>query len=370
MRQHESTGDISAPAGVICAAAVPIVSHPDVMTQTSKTCPDCGARVHANADNCDLCGVEVRSARPEAIPAAGAGPYCNECGAANPPGARFCSQCGAKIVALPPPTPPDEPEATQQRATEEPIGRQVAVLVGGATMIVLALFVVTLVSRQNVTTGGGESIQAPPSAMSVLEQSEQAPLDPAVEERAAAIEDELRTAQAEESLRLNHQLVTLYLEHGRPDRAAIHQQEIAEMTGQPEHWRDAGDLFFEWMEVADQPNRADIAQLAISAYDRVLAHQPDNYDVRANVAWALQYDMANPMRAIDETNYILENVPDHLQANFNRGYFLMRINRFDQAVEQFERVRDLAGAETSIGQQSSYLIEIIRSEQQRARRGG
>jgi tetratricopeptide (TPR) repeat protein len=237
-------------------------------------------------------------------------------------------------------------------------------------MIVLALFVVTLVSRQNVTTGGGESIQAPPSAMSVLDQSEQAPLDPAVEERAAAIEDELRTAEAEESLRLNHQLVTLYLEHGRPDRAAIHQQEIAEMTGQPEHWRDAGDLFFEWMEVADQPNRADIAQLAIFAYDRVLAHQPDNYDVRANVAWALQYDMANPMRAIDETNYILENAPDHLQANFNRGYFLMRINRFDQAVEQFERVRDLAGAETSIGQQSSYLIEIIRSEQQRARRGG
>lgn len=343
------------------------------MSHSSRTCPDCGARLHAESTQCDLCGVPVETARPEAVPVTpvegSPGPYCNECGNENPPGSRFCSQCGSPIVREVPTSAPASPEPSATTATSEPIGRQVIVLVGGALLIVLALFVVTLVSRQNVSTGGGESFQAPPSAISVLEESQAAPLDEELEARVAAAEEEIRSLQGEERLERQHQLVHVLVENGRPDRAAVQQQEIAEQTGQPDHWRDAGDLYFEWMELAETQHRMDIAQLTVHAYDRVLAHDPENYDVRANLAWALQYDTQNPMRAIDETNYILTRAPDHVQANFNRGYFLMRINRFDQAVEQMERVRELAGPTSPVGEQAAFLIDIIRSEQQRMRSG-
>jgi ribosomal protein L40E len=342
------------------------------MTTSSKSCPDCGARVHANANSCDLCGTSVPDVQPESItdPGDKQPEFCTECGTRNPVGAKFCGECGTRLqsapkapVVIPPPT--EEPATT----ATEPIGKQVTILVGGAVLIVLALFVVTLVSRQNTSTGEALVWEAPPSALSVLEQTDQRPLDEDLAARVEVMEAEVQQARGEDRLQRQRELVHVLVENGRPDHAAVRQQELAEQTGTPQHWREAGDLYFEWMELAETPHRLDISRLTVYAYEHVLAQEPDNHDVRANLAWALQYDTQNPMRAIDETNYILNSDPDHVQANFNRGYFLMRINRFDQAVTQMERVRELAGPTSPVGEQASFLIDIIRSEQQRMRSG-
>lgn len=344
------------------------------MTKSLKSCPDCGARVPADADSCDLCGTPVSDVRPDTLSAdADASPgTCGECGTQNPAGAKFCGECGARLQAVPkaPVAPPSAvPSSEPASASTEAIGRQVTILVGGAVIIVLALFVVTLVSRQNTSTGDPLVWEAPPSAMSVLEQTDQRPLDDEFAGRIEAMEAEIQQARGEDRLQRQRELVHVLVENGRPDHAAVRQQELAEQTGSPVHWREAGDLYFEWMELAETPYRLDISRLVVFAYEHVLAQEPENHDVRANMAWALQYDTQNPMRAIDETNLILSSEPDHVQANFNRGYFLMRINRFDQAVTQMERVRELAGPESPVGEQAAFLIDIIRNEQQRMRSG-
>jgi ribosomal protein L40E/TolA-binding protein len=346
------------------------------MSPSLKSCPDCGARVRPDATHCDLCGSAVPSSAPVAEDPVvrAAGGYCSECGTRNPEGAKYCSECGSRLIAnqaepaMPPAVDPGEP-TPDEAAADEPIGRQVAVLVGGAVLIVLALFVVTLVSRQNVSTGGAAPVEAPPSAMSVLEESEMTPLSDDLADQVRQMEEEISQLRGQDRLQRQHELVHLLVQNNRPDRAAIVQQDLAEQTGAVNHWRDAGDLYFEWMELAETPYRLDISRLAVYAYEQVLAEEPENHDVRANLAWALQYDAQNPMRAIDETTYILNAEPDHVQANFNRGYFLMRINRFDQAVEQMERVRELAGPNTPVGEQAGFLIDIIRTEQQRMRSG-
>lgn len=250
-------------------------------------------------------------------------------------------------------------------ATPEGIGRQVTLLVGGAVLIVMALYMVTLVSKQNVSTGGAQAA-LPPAPTAVLEQQEAPPLDETVAARADEMRGAIADAAGEERRATQRALVDLLYDAERPDLAAVEAQHIAEESGDAQDWRDAGDLYFQWMETADPAFRADLAHLTMFAYGRVLDQHPDNHDVRANVAWAAQYDASNPMRAIDETNYVLEREPDHIQANFNRGYFLMRINRFDQAVEQMERVLELAPEGSPVAGQAATLIQIIHDEQRRA----
>jgi hypothetical protein len=69
------------------------------------------------------------------------------------------------------------------------------------------------------------------------------------------------------------------------------------------------------------------------------------------------------MEAIRQTNLVLEKDADHLMANYNKGVFLMRINRLDQALEQFERVKVLAGAESPYYRQADMWIVTIRESQ-------
>src|SRR5690606_35307888 len=132
-----------------------------------------------------------------------------------------------------------------------------------------------------------------------------------------------------------------FLDIGRIDRAAIEQQRVAQETGGLEDWRRAGDLLFDWMETVTPERRTDVALLTIDAYERVLQQDPGDLDARADLGWAFQYDPQNPMRAIEHTNRVLEEDPDHLAANYNRGVFLLRINRIEDAIAQLERVKQL-----------------------------
>lgn len=343
------------------------------MTDSFRSCPSCGARIRSTSSVCDLCGYDLDSGEIEGEDAgssSGGPQFCSECGSRNTAQAKFCSQCGTPLSSKPAQTSPPpisaqlDPPEHEKTDEESGIGKQVALLVGGAVLIVMALYMVTLVSKQNVTTGGVQAA-VPPAATSLLEEHDAVPLSAEAETQVEQLKASINQADGEERRAHQRALIDLLYEADRPDLAAIEAQYVAEETGALQDWRDAGDLYFQWTESAEPELRSDLAHLTIFAYERVLEQDPDNFDVRSNVAWVAQYDAANPMRAIDEINYILEREPDHLQANFNRGYFLMRINRFDQAVDQMERVLELTDESSPIGRQAATLVQIIREEQGR-----
>ncbi len=106
------------------------------MTDDSRTCPSCGARVPPEADRCDLCGTPVEepveaSGEPDEDATAPGGSvpaeeeltpdpeestdeaptvFCNQCGWENPPGARYCSRCGERLQDLSGAAPADTPD--------------------------------------------------------------------------------------------------------------------------------------------------------------------------------------------------------------------------------------------------------------------
>ena len=89
----------------------------------------------------------------------------------------------------------------------------------------------------------------------------------------------------------------------------------------------------------------------------------ENLDVRTDMAIAYLYDPENAMMAIQETNKVLESDSLHIQANFNRGIMLTQINRRDQALEQFEKVKRIIGdSEDPVFQRASDAIARLQGQ--------
>jgi tetratricopeptide (TPR) repeat protein len=318
-----------------------------------------------NANQCDLCGthagvqsgvtlepepVEVRPAQTPvegvSISATGA-KECASCGHKNQAAARFCNQCGSALAGtVLPPVAPKVAEALPRRAKGEPaVNRQVGLLVGGSVLVVVALFLITVFSQNqsapppnplsNTQSGASDERVDPPTDDHPLSAELQARVRPLM----AAIEG---STDPVDKRNRQEELIQVYLDEGRYDFAGGVQYEIAEAENTAEAWARAGNLYYDWMDRHEGSTRINAAKTAIAAYQRSLELDPDNLDVRTDMGAAYLNDPDNPMQAIQQTNQVLAQNPDHIQANFNKGVMLIQIRRLDQAQAQFEKVKELS----------------------------
>lgn len=150
-----------------------------------------------------------------------------------------------------------------------------------------------------------------------------------------------RAASGEEARRLREELVRVFTHAGRYDRAGEVQEAVAEQLETAEAWARSGNFYYDWMMKVSGSAQTQYARRAISAYQRSLELDPDDLDVRTDMAVAYLYDPDNPMEAIKQTNQVLDQDPDHVQANFNKGIMLMQIGRTGQAADQFRKVMEI-----------------------------
>lgn len=387
------------------------------MAKTHTTCLECGARLPDDAEQCDLCGEPVAQAMPadSALPepvetvaepsdpapspddeAAGAsaepaavpeGVYCNQCGWQNPVGARFCSMCGAGLQALDPSllpvapslaeaparkapvrdaspvaaspedAPADEEKAMQAKADHQAVSRQVGIIVGAGVLLVVVLFLVTAVSKTRPAAPPAQTAQ--PASPGAVEPGTLPPLPASVAAQVEAMEAEIALLSGEAQITKKRELVALFFNAGRLDRAALEQQQIAETTDTSDDWKRAGDLYYDWMDPLQGAEKVQIALQAVDAYQRVLAVDPDNLDVRTDMATAY-LSSNNPMQGVAEIKRVLDIDPDHLHARFNYGIMLAMIGRSELAIEQFEHVKGLVDETSSYARQADDAIRAIR----------
>lgn len=388
------------------------------MSKTYQTCPECGARLTAAAEQCDLCGEPVapseaaaapipteapaESVEPvpapdvtepdvaEAVepvasahrPALPQGVYCNQCGWKNPVGARFCSMCGAPLqavdpallpdtpvpVSLPPKAsastplvpvmPPEQPSAAasdvQARVDHRTISRQVGIIIGAGVLLVVALFLVTAVSKTR------PAASPVPTAPSAVDSGTLPPLDAQVAAQVEALEGEIEQLSGEARLAKQRELVVVLSGAARLDRAALAQQEVAEATNAPDDWKRAGDLFYDWMDPLQGAEKARIAAQAVNAYQRVLDADPNDLDVRTDMATA--YLSSNqPMQGVAEIKRVLDADPNHLHARFNYGIMLAMIGRTEVAIEQFEQIKSQVDETSTYYRQADDAIRALQA---------
>lgn len=352
-----------------------------------QTCESCGARIDAGAEVCNLCGtpvagvpqIEVSQERDSSQESSsstleGPGiiqsgdllsdvpPECDTCGHRNPGGSRFCNRCGSRLVpnraidsgersaGTIAPASQVIAEARESKAshegksgkitdlgtTDKAVGKQVIIVVSAALLLVVALYAVTTMSGGS--GGSFDSIAQPSQDQQTVE-----PLASQWQDRERRLMSEIEQATGDAQIDARRRLIDMYFAADRLDFAADQTVLIAEAIGSEDEWILAGNLYFDWMQRAPDTQKAPWAQKAVGAYQAALDMSPDNLDVRTDMAIAYLYDPQNSMLAIQETNRVLAADSTHIQANFNRGIMLNQINRTDQAIEQFERVKRIIG---------------------------
>lgn len=326
----------------------------------------------AGVEVCDLCGTPVQAVtQPESVPSpsipeeeavavpvpepTGSANECDTCGQVNPAGSRYCNRCGTRLTAataataaavpvarpVEPPKPDGEAQEVDSTGTYKPfdetdraVGKQVMLVVSAALLLVVVLYAVTAMS-------GGAS--GPGTTEAIVDDDVVEPLASQWADRESELKADIDSTTGEAQLEARRRLIDLYFAADRLDLAAEQTGLIAEATSSEEEWILAGNLYFDWMQRADDTRKATWARKAVAAYQGALVLDPSNLDVRTDMAIAYLYDPQNSMMAIQETNRVLEEDSLHIQANFNRGIMLTQINRLDQALEQFEKVKRIVG---------------------------
>ncbi|MRS12029.1 MAG: hypothetical protein EG823_03030 [Actinobacteria bacterium] len=91
----------------------------------------------------------------------------------------------------------------------------------------------------------------------------------------------------------------------------------------------------------DQTGGAAYAQKGIEYYSKYLNAEPDDADVRTDMA-VLYFYIGETDRAIQEASHVIESNPSHVKANFNLGVFYWRgRSDYEAGARQFMAVVDL-----------------------------
>ncbi|WP_263786460.1 zinc ribbon domain-containing protein [Salinibacter grassmerensis] len=421
------------------------------MSDTTRPCPSCGARVPASSDRCDLCGTavdesgteadadasEAEGAEPDpgrpqeassgsdstdAEPDASPSVFCNQCGWENPPGARYCSQCGEELQDL---SGTDAPEGTRpvtadlptsasdgtgeeapdpevpvsSKDAERAMGRQIAMLVGGALVLVVGLFFATQWSAQ-YEWGGDEAEGAPSSPagneasasgaaggsppmqsggtgggdeltdlQTLLEEAGTSSVGGAMAGQIDSLEAAIEQASGTDKRQAQAELVNLLIGVGQPGRAAVVQDDIADATGAADAQRRAADLLYRWMQQLQGEGQRqqvlEVARHAARAYQAVVDQRPEDLDARTRMGEA--YLLTNrPMRGIQAINAVLDDDSTFVPARFQKGLALLQINRLDQATTEFEQVKEFAEEGSPFTRQAEQALKIIEKQRQQS----
>ena len=347
---------------------------------SSQTCPECGARAAADATRCDLCGADLTPTAQHTTADAE-----SEAEQAKTPGVRPVE------APLPRGQVPaaDTVQETEDKAADSrsQATMQLGLVIGIAAMLVVALFFITNLSKDlsapvtPVPTNGEAAFTERPVAPKGAPDADR----PSIFERLAADESDLPggigsmvdsldavidASKGDVMQQARRQKVDMLIGAGRMDHAAVTQRELAQEEGSPEAWRQAGDLFYEWMgRMNEGPERVEVAEATIAAYERVLAETPDNLDVRADLATAL-LETNEPMRGVEEIQRVLDTNPDHLQARFNYGIMLAMIGRTEASIAQFEHAQRIVGEGSPFYQQAEQIVAELRASDGQPMPGG
>lgn len=162
-------------------------------------------------------------------------------------------------------------------------------------------------------------------------------------ERILFIEQELEEI-GNESLAIAYygELAGIYLTYERYDKAGEATEHMAGLTGAFRDWKNAGDLYHEWVMVAeDEESIGYFAGKAAGMYKNALELDPSRVDVKTDLAIELMR-LGRADQAVRHLEEVLALDPDYLSANFNLGVILHQMGNKDQSISYLKRSLDLA----------------------------
>ncbi|WP_420388546.1 tetratricopeptide repeat protein [Roseivirga sp.] len=131
-------------------------------------------------------------------------------------------------------------------------------------------------------------------------------------------------------------LMAVFMEINQYDSAAYFAGQFAERFNNIKDWQKAGDAYFEAFTFAlDEQKVVLLGRKARGAYEIVLQAEPDNLDVKHNVA--LTYITGqSPMQGIMMLREIIDEDPKNEKALMSMGRMSIQTGQFENGIERFQ----------------------------------
>jgi outer membrane protein len=131
-------------------------------------------------------------------------------------------------------------------------------------------------------------------------------------------------------------LADLYAVAGKFDSSAWYAEEASKFFNTTESWIKAGDQYYQAYSFAlDGSRQSQFAVRAQAFYNKVLAKNPDNLEVKTKLAMTYLTE-ASPMKAITTLREVLEKDPKNELALYNMGMLSIQSGQYDKAVERLK----------------------------------
>ena len=133
-------------------------------------------------------------------------------------------------------------------------------------------------------------------------------------------------------------LAKLYVTAGKYDSSAWFAEVAAKFFNTPKSWTQAGDQYYQAYSFAvDQARQQSFAEKARECYDKVLAADPHELDVKTNKAMTY-LGSGSPMQGITLLREVLAENPRHEPALFNLGMLSIQSGQYERAVERLNEL--------------------------------
>jgi tetratricopeptide (TPR) repeat protein len=214
---------------------------------------------------------------------------------------------------------------------------QIIVLAGSVALcgILFSLPKVLVTGKDKVLTGG--------RATGAAAASSEAAHTASVPAEAASELNRLRRGFTEsrdtkKKVRFADSLATAFRRFSQFDSAAHYAEVVALGNPSEGNLLKAGDAYYDALNFASDAAQAGrMGDKARDYYQKVLAGQPDQPDVKARMA-ITYVTTDNPMQGITMLREILQQDPDNQTALLNLGLLSIRSGQYDKAVERFEQI--------------------------------
>jgi tetratricopeptide (TPR) repeat protein len=132
-------------------------------------------------------------------------------------------------------------------------------------------------------------------------------------------------------------LSNLYAVAGKFDSAAWFAEEASKFFNTTESWIKTGDHYYQAYSFAlDQARQNELAGKAREFFEKVLAADPKNLDIKTKLA--MTYVSTSPMQGVTMLREVLAEDPKNESALLNMGMLSIQSGQYARAVERLEEL--------------------------------
>ena len=133
-------------------------------------------------------------------------------------------------------------------------------------------------------------------------------------------------------------LMRVFQSVNKYDSAAHYAGRYAQTYPEADHWRKAGNAYFEAFNFAvDEAKTQELASQASGYYNKILEAGINDLGVKNNMAM-IMVNTSNPMRGIMMLREILAEDPENEKALYNMGIMSVWSRQFEKALERFKKL--------------------------------